>query len=175
MRRATPLTLLLLSLALTVTAQPLQDDATTALESSETSSVSCSPVGSPLMFQAFLVPSPISDDDDQTGIIRKKRGYHHRHSPYCRGPYCRRNNRRRHPWRPTYLFTQQEKNMPINHGYKSRKRNNGAPAEEIYVAKRSDRHTLFNLAPTYKPIMYIANPKPSFHPKRSKGAIRRIE
>ncbi|CAL4113344.1 unnamed protein product, partial [Meganyctiphanes norvegica] len=174
MAGAAPLTLLMLSLFLAATAQPLQDEAATTLESYETSAVSRSPVGSHLMFQASLVPSPISDDYDQTGLIRKKRGYHHRDSPYCRGPYCRRNNRRIHPWRPTYLLTQQEKNRPINHGYKSRKRNNGAPAEEVYVPKRSDSDTLFYPVPTYKPIMYIADPKPISHPKKSKGSIRRI-
>ncbi|CAL4115993.1 unnamed protein product, partial [Meganyctiphanes norvegica] len=172
MRGASPLTPLLLALA--VTAQPLQDEVVTALDSSQTSAMSTTQIGSPLMFQASLVSSPISDDDEQAGVIRKKRGYVSRDSPYCRGPNCRRYNRRRQPWRPTYLLTQQEKNMPINKGYRSRKRNNGAPAEEVYVPKRSDSDTDLNPDPTYKPIMYIADPKPISHPKKSKGAIRRI-
>ncbi|CAL4128644.1 unnamed protein product [Meganyctiphanes norvegica] len=175
MNGVAPLTLLLLlCLAHAVPTQPLQDEVVSALESSKIAAMSIAQIGSPLMFQAFLVPSPISDDEDQTGLIREKRGYHHRDSPYCRGPHCRRNNRRRQPWRPTYLLTQQEKNRPINHGYKSRKMNNGAPAEEVYIPKRSDSDTLFNPAPTYKPIMYIADPKPISHPKKSKGVIRRI-
>jgi len=187
MSRVVPLTSILLllgycSLLLVTAATPVgatQDEVNTAAPtSSETSVRFNSHAGLPLALQFAGVPSSINDDDDQDVVIRKSRSPKNmgrgarggRGHPYCRGPNCR-YNRRRNPYLPSYLLTIQEKNSPSNQGSRRRNRNNGG-SQVVYIPKRSESETISVTRPTARPIMYIANPKPISHPKKSKG--RRI-
>ncbi|CAL4128233.1 unnamed protein product, partial [Meganyctiphanes norvegica] len=157
--------LLLTLVAVFAVASGQQDEVSNAVKSSGLSVMSSNSAGSSLIFQSALASG---DVDEQAVIIRKRRSLMGKRAGYpnCRGPNCRRRNR----WKPSYLLSIQEKNSPNYQRSRSRRRND-SPSVGVFVPKRSDPDTISKPIKRHKPV-YQANPRPSFHPKRSKGAIR---